>query len=68
MGAWPLEGGTPSRGLHSPGQSSKAGAEEKWRKRVYLSAGGERLDAWKALIASVVVTVLLQKLTVGLVL
>lgn len=68
MWAWPLEGGTASRGLHSPGQSSKAGAEEKWRKRVYLSAGGERLGAWKALIASIVVTVLLQKLTVGLVL
>ena len=44
MEAWPLDGGAPSRGLHSPGQSSKAGAEEKWRKRVQLSTGGEGPD------------------------
>ena len=66
MEAWPLDIGTTSRGLHCPGPSSKAGAEEKWRKRVQLSAGGEGPDAWKALMASIVVIAPLQKLTVGL--
>lgn len=64
--AWPLDKGISSCGPHCPGQSSKVGTEEKWRKRVQLSAGGEGPDAWKALIASIVVIALLQKLIVGL--